>query len=40
VVDLYLERLAARVAARGCVAGMPIEVHIPATVSAANEAGE
>jgi cation transport protein ChaC len=40
VVDLYLERLAARVAARGCVAGTPIEVHSPATVSAANEPGE
>jgi cation transport protein ChaC len=40
VVDLYLERLAARVAVRGCVAGTPIEVHSPAAVSAANEPGE
>jgi len=39
IVDLYLERLAASVAARGCIAGTPIEVHAP-TASAANEAGE
>jgi cation transport protein ChaC len=38
IVDLYLERLAAGVAARGCIAGTPIEVHAP-TVSAANESG-
>jgi len=39
IVDLYLERLAASVAARGCAAGTTIEVHAP-TVSAANESGE
>jgi len=38
IVDLYLERLAAGVAARGCIAGTPIEVHAP-TVSSANESG-
>lgn len=39
IVDLYLERLAASVAARGWISGTPIEVHAP-TVSAANEPGE
>jgi len=39
IVDLYLERLAARVAARGCVSGTAIEVHAPATMTAANEPG-
>src|SRR5436190_2007479 len=38
IVDLYLERLAASVAARGCIVGTPIEVHAP-TLTAANESG-
>ena len=40
IVDLYLERLAARVAARTLVADTPIEVHVATSVSAANEAGD
>jgi cation transport protein ChaC len=40
IVDLYLERLAARVAARALVADTPIEVHVATSVSAANEAGD
>src|SRR6478672_2096188 len=40
IVDLYLERLAARVAARGLVADTPIEVHVAASISAANESGD
>jgi len=40
IVDLYLERLASRVAARGLVADTPIEVHVAAPISAANESGD
>jgi hypothetical protein len=40
IVDLYLERLASRVAARGPVADTPIEVHVAAPISAANESGD
>ena len=40
IVDLYLERLAARVTARTLVAETPIEVHVATAVSAANEAGD
>jgi cation transport protein ChaC len=40
IVDLYLERLAARVAARGLIADMPIEVHVAPSVSAANESSD
>jgi len=40
IVDLYLERLATRVAAHALVADMPIEVHVTASVSAANESGD
>jgi cation transport protein ChaC len=32
VVDFYLERLAARVTAKGCGSVMPIEVHVPQPV--------
>ena len=34
IVDLYLERLAARVAAKGCGAVAPIELHAPAGLHA------
>jgi len=40
IVDLYLERLASRVAGRGLVADTPIEVHVAAPISAANESGD
>ena len=40
IVDLYLERLASRVATRGLVADTPIEVHVAAPISAANESGD
>jgi cation transport protein ChaC len=32
IVDLYLERLAARVAARGCGTGTPIDIHVSEVV--------
>jgi cation transport protein ChaC len=32
IVDLYLARLAARVAARGCGTGTPIDIHVSEVV--------